>query len=413
LQGANGGGAFPGAFVTKLNAAGSALLFSVGVLYSNFAYSSGAYGQGIAVDGAGSAYVTGWFRTVNDFYGNLIAHDAFVAKVQGPTPLIYTAPAGASHSLLLGRDGPTLRLMDNGALVASRPLADTAGVLVYGADNQPDSLTLDNSAGLITLSDGVRFDGGAGGGNTAFLVGTPGGDTFTLTPTGFSLDGALTGAFVNVQSVTAFGGPADAASLYDSPGNDLFVATPTYAYVQAGASLNIVSGFARVQAGATAGSDLALLYDSAGSDVFTGTPGYASLAGAGFYNLAVGFAEARGNASGGADVALLYDSAGDDVFRSTPGYSFLGGPGYLNLVIGFSQINAKAGGGGSDSADLYDTPGNDTFSGQGSIGTLTTPSYSVTVNRFGFVRATSGAGGFDQLFLGAIDYVFAQVGAWH
>src|SRR5207247_8741378 len=55
LQAAYGGGYFGDAFVSKLNAAGSALL------YSTYLGGSGNdYGSGIAVDAAGSAYVTGY-----------------------------------------------------------------------------------------------------------------------------------------------------------------------------------------------------------------------------------------------------------------------------------------------------------------------------------------------------------------
>jgi hypothetical protein len=402
------------AFVAKLNAAGSALVYS-----TYLGGSGGDAGAGIAVDGFGNAYVTGTtrstdFPTANPFQAAFGGgtEDAFVAKLPDIEPLVYTAPAGTGHQLLLGLDGPTVRLMDNGALVATRPLATTGAVLIYGADNEPDSLTIDNSAGLLALSGGVRFDGGAGGGNTVFLVGTPGGDTFTLTPTGFSLDGALTGSLFNVQSVTAFGGPGDAATLYDGPGNDLFVATPSYAYLQAGVSLSVASGFVAVQASSTAGSDLALLYDSTGSDVFVATPTYSSLSGSGFANTAIGFAQVRGNSSGGGDTANFYDSAGDDLFRGTPTYSFLAGNGFLNLAIGFANVNAFAGAGGSDFADLYDSPGDDTFTGQDSNGVLQGPGYRVGLGHFAVVRATSSAGGTDHLVLGAIDYTFQPLGNW-
>jgi hypothetical protein len=401
------------AFVAKLNPSGSALI------YSTFLGGTGAEQVStVAVDAAGNAYVIGNttstdFPTANAVQGaNHGIPDVFVAKL-GPGPLIYTAPAGASHSLLLGRDGPNLRLMDDGVVVATRLLSETSGVLLYGNANEPDSLTIDNSAGLIELPDGVRFDGGAGGGNTVFLVGTPGGDSFTLYPAGFNLDGVLAGAVFNVQSVTAYSGPGDAAWLYDGPGNDVFVATPGYAYLQAGASTSIVSGFASVQATSAAGSDLALLYDSPGSDVFLGTPTYSSLAGSGFANVAAGFAQVRAYSSGGGDVANLYDAAGNDVFRGTPNYSYLEGSGFLNLVAGFANVNAFAGAGGSDTADLYDSPGNDTFSGQDSVGVLQGPGYRLGTSHFTLVRATSSAGGFDQLSLGAIDYVFEQIGAWH
>ena len=48
-----------GAFVTKLNSAGSALVYSTYLVGTNSALGSGTYGNGIAVDASGSAYVIG------------------------------------------------------------------------------------------------------------------------------------------------------------------------------------------------------------------------------------------------------------------------------------------------------------------------------------------------------------------
>jgi hypothetical protein len=374
-------------------------------------------------------------------------------------PLLYTAPSGnGADALLLRRNGTALELLDNGSVVLSRPLANTTGAVITGADGESDSLTIDNSAGLIALHDGLRFDGGAGGGNALRLLGTSAADTLLLTPTYANLNAAQTVVIVNVQAVTAvggagaaaylFAGPGDAtlsatpagvalsgpgyslsaggfptvsafagtgnnaAYLSDGPGNDLFVSTPSYSYLRVGGSLNIVSGFQSVRATSSGGSDLALLFDSPGNDTFVSTPTWSYLKGSGYVNLVAGFAEVRAFSSGGADAAFLYDSAGDDLFRSTPAYSFLAGSGFLNLVVGFAQVTAIAGAGGSDTADLYDSPGNDTFTGQGSTGTLTTPTATVTVAHFALVRAGSRAGGTDHLSLGAIDYLFQQYGNW-
>ena len=71
------------AFVTKLNAAGTALV------YSTYLGGTGANSAGIAVDGAGSAYVTGDtastdFRTANPLQavsGGGSVRDAFVTKI--------------------------------------------------------------------------------------------------------------------------------------------------------------------------------------------------------------------------------------------------------------------------------------------------------------------------------------------
>jgi hypothetical protein len=94
----------PDAFVAKLNAAGSALVYST-YLGGN----SLDYGFGIAVDSAGNAYVRGWtespdFPTQNPlqpaYGGNL---DAFVAKIaSGPLPLdvaIDIKPGSSPNSL--------------------------------------------------------------------------------------------------------------------------------------------------------------------------------------------------------------------------------------------------------------------------------------------------------------------------
>jgi hypothetical protein len=89
------------AFVSKLDAAGSALLYST--------YLGGSYddtGQGIAVDGAGDAYVTGYTAS-SDFpttagalsttYGG--GYDAFVTKIhtsrETPAPSATPAPTEA------------------------------------------------------------------------------------------------------------------------------------------------------------------------------------------------------------------------------------------------------------------------------------------------------------------------------
>jgi hypothetical protein len=96
LQPAKGGGS--DAFVAKLNAAGSALV------YSTYLGGSGDEGgNGIAVDGAGNAYITG-FTSSTDFpmanplqpaYGG--GTDAFVAKLNAAgSALVYSTYLGGS-----------------------------------------------------------------------------------------------------------------------------------------------------------------------------------------------------------------------------------------------------------------------------------------------------------------------------
>jgi hypothetical protein len=114
LQPAYGGGAGD-AFVTKLNAAGSALV------YSTYLGGSGVDGgHGIAVDSSGNAYVTGYtgstnFPTMNPFQptiGNASTFTAFVTKLN---------PAGSAlvYSTYLGGSGA-----DNGLGIAADSTGD-------------------------------------------------------------------------------------------------------------------------------------------------------------------------------------------------------------------------------------------------------------------------------------------------
>jgi len=90
----------PDAFVAKLNAAGSALV------YSTYLGGSGVdYGLGIAVDSSGNAYVTGQtsstdFPTVNPFQAtNHGGYDAFVAKLNAAgSALVYSTYLGGSNN---------------------------------------------------------------------------------------------------------------------------------------------------------------------------------------------------------------------------------------------------------------------------------------------------------------------------
>jgi hypothetical protein len=99
-------GGFADAFVTKLNSVGSGLVYST---YLGGSGGSNEQGFGIAVDGAGSAYVTG-FTDSTDFptlaapdttLGGI--SDAFVTKLDVPgATLVYSTYLGGSGSFELG-----------------------------------------------------------------------------------------------------------------------------------------------------------------------------------------------------------------------------------------------------------------------------------------------------------------------
>ena len=88
-------------FVTKLNPAGSALVYS-----ARFGGNLDDFGRGIALDGTGNAYITGWtvcrstictFPTINAFQPNFAGgnNDAFVTKINSSgSSLIYSTYLG-------------------------------------------------------------------------------------------------------------------------------------------------------------------------------------------------------------------------------------------------------------------------------------------------------------------------------
>jgi hypothetical protein len=86
------GGGYSNAFVTKFNADGSALIYSTYLGGKSAGFGAGDSGAGIAVDGAGSAYVTGKAQSAN-FPKSALAFqrllkgssDAFITKIAAQT----------------------------------------------------------------------------------------------------------------------------------------------------------------------------------------------------------------------------------------------------------------------------------------------------------------------------------------
>jgi len=148
LQGDSG---FGGVFVTKLNAAGNALVYST--------YLSGGFAYGIAVDSLGSAYVTGYasppnFPTINAFqpsFGGGV-QNAFVAKLNAAgNALVYSSYLGGSG-------------FDQGYGIA----VDSSGnAYVTGLTFKTDSFGHDVSPGFPTVN---AFQPAYGGHADAFLT---------------------------------------------------------------------------------------------------------------------------------------------------------------------------------------------------------------------------------------------------
>jgi len=142
---ATGGGSYTDAFVSKLNAAGSALVYS-----TYLGGGSGDYGQGIAVDSSGNAYVTGVtastnFPTVNPLQAS---GSSFVAKISdqpagNPVPAITSiSPSSATPGGL----GFTLTV--NGA-----NFVNGAVVRWNGADRSTTYVSATQVTAVILASD--------------------------------------------------------------------------------------------------------------------------------------------------------------------------------------------------------------------------------------------------------------------
>ena len=137
---------YGGVFVTKLNVAGSALVYST--------YLGVGFGQGIAVDATGNAYVTGktsaknfpttagaFDRSYNDNVA-APATDAFVAKLNATgSALVYSTYLGADNfdrGEAIAVDGAGSAYITGSTLGSHDGFPTTPGTFAYGASNHGD-----------------------------------------------------------------------------------------------------------------------------------------------------------------------------------------------------------------------------------------------------------------------------------
>jgi hypothetical protein len=421
LQAASGGGL--DAFVAKLNATGTVLVHST---YLGGSSDDASYG--IAVDELANAYLTGYTYSTNFPTASPLQaafggapDDAFIAKMvldPPPTgPLTFTAPAGSgpNNLTLRLRQSPGLgnivELLDNGVLVAAKPLANTTAVQITGAANVADNLALDNRfGGPVQVPAGITFDGGTGGGNTLTVTDTAAADTLTLSPGAATFDAVESLTFSNVQSVTAGGAANDTVALNGAASGSTFSGTPGSSTLTSAGDILAATGFGNVTANAGNAHDQAYLSDASGTGTLTGTTAYARLAttNPNVTVTAVGFGVVSAFATPGTDAAFLYDGPDSDLFVGTPTYAYLQAGGSFNVVSGFKSVAAHASGGG-DLALLYDSAGDDTFSSSPAAGSSSSSvlsgfaspgvAYSDEADGFLHVRATAGQGGQDTAYL--------------
>src|SRR5713101_2379850 len=237
LQPALGG--YQDAFVAKLDPAGSALVYStyLGGSYhfcDEYGFCYGDYGRGIAVDGAGSAYVTGAtfasdFPTVNALQPTLRgASNAFVAKISPTTTT--TQPPVASFTS--GCGGLTCSF--DGTISS-----DPDGTIVSYSWNFGDGTTGSGpivshtyaAAGTYTVELTVTDNTGATGIQSKSVTLIPALSSLNLNPAGVTA-GSTSSGIVTLSAAAPAGGAVVALA-----SNNTAVATvPTSVTVAAGAT---------------------------------------------------------------------------------------------------------------------------------------------------------------------------------
>lgn len=263
----NGGGG--DAYVVKVNAAGSGLLYASYVGGGNF-----DAGRGIAVDEAGNAYLVGRADSSQatfpdgDGFGSVggmdVTHngdsDGFLAKVNAPgTALLYASYLGGSgtdqcNGIALGRAGEVYVTGDTGSTHVSFPDGDGVGTLAspdatYNGGPSDAFVAKVNAAGTALLYAGYLGGSGDDRGNGIGVDGA--GNTYVTGTTSSSEvsfpDGDGFGG-VNGADVSFNGGAADAFVVKVSPaGTGLLYATYLGGSgVDTGAGIAVRSGNAYV-----------------------------------------------------------------------------------------------------------------------------------------------------------------------
>ena len=234
IQAGNAGGVSYGdAFVTKINAAGSAKV------YSTYLGGSGdELGAGIAVDGAGNAYVTGFTQSTNFPTANPLqasngggggSGDAFVTKINAAgSALVYSTYLGGSGVDLgngIAVDGSGNAYVTGSTTSANFP---TANPLQGGsAGTQAAFVTKINASGSAlvysTFLGGSGRDVGNGiavdGSGNAYVTGNTTSSNFpTANPLQASFGGGATDAFVT--KINASGSARVYSTFLGGSGND-------------------------------------------------------------------------------------------------------------------------------------------------------------------------------------------------
>jgi Beta-propeller repeat/FG-GAP-like repeat len=174
---ATSGGSYD-AFVTKLNAAGNALVYS-----THLGGSDTDYGQGIAVDAEGNAYVAGYtyskdFPTVNPFQATLHGLiNAFVTKLDGVGNGVFYSTYLGGNNVDFGQ-GIAIDAAGNAYVTGTTESVDfptmNAFQATYGGDADVFVTKLNTAGSALVYSTYLGGDGTNGDGAHGIAVDTAG-----------------------------------------------------------------------------------------------------------------------------------------------------------------------------------------------------------------------------------------------
>lgn len=368
---------------------------------------------GIAVASNGDLFVANWgarIVRVNPMTGAqaIVSSGGLLSDSSGiaiANFLAFAAPSGnGADNLVLRRSGTNLELLDNGMLVAAGPLALTQSVVLQGADGENDTLMIDFSGGSFSIPGGIRFHGGAGGGDiiavvgdinatlsnaslvvsgsaslSVFLTGVESGHLVggvgnnILNAAGFTGPTALSGDAGNDQLIAGSGGSLMAGgpgndTLVGGAGSDLLLGGDNDDNLAGGAGTDLLDGAGGADS-LQGEADNDILTGGPGNDLLNGGPGNDLLVEQGDVNFTLTDNSLSGmgtDALNSIEAAALVGGAGDNTFHAAAftGQVILIGDGGNDLLVGGANADLLIGGAGNDT--LLGGDGSDLlFAGEG------------------------------------------------
>ncbi len=238
----------------------------------------------------------------------------------------------------------------------------------------------------------IYVEGNAGSDNLYFRSGgsehniTLGQGVTTATRSGLSITAR------NFESVHAVGNDLDTVTFLDTAGNDEFRFGNGSARMDSAGMTHIASGFGKIIANSTGGSDQSIIGGSNGADLVTSHGVVTNLQNDSTTLTTTGFAQTRIFGNGGAD-KLVFNARGSSDFVELAGQS---GQGWLDGAFvsgdGFAEVSAFAHGSGA-SARIIGTIQNEYLWSSTSITRMTGANYQNSLIGFSDVSVDASAGG--------------------